>query len=326
MKDTPLDPEMLRIAGRLWSQPQQVVPARGGLFNRVLQVDTAEGRHFLKRFTDTVGDAGVAFPPLPTRASQRCLVACAWHDLALRACDPAMPSSVRVPALVAIEAGLDLVAMEAAAGAPLQPLLQAGPDGARAADRLLPPLARWLAALHTLPLQPRAALLAASRPFKAYKVDLQYVRLLEALPERLRPRARRFIDRYLATEQEPVHGDLNSRNLLVDGDTPWAIDFEQGHVGAGLYDLACLASEYAIQALALHADPLAPAALAWRHYAGARRLDDPPAQWRDLQVHLAFQVLYRLLGPSRQVWTGHLDEAAGRRVRDWSLTALEMVL
>jgi len=218
------------------------------------------------------------------------------------------------------------VAMEAAAGTALQPLLQAGPDGARAAARLLPPLARWLAALHTLPLQPRGALLAASRPFKAYKVDLQYVRLLGELPERLRPRARRFIDRYLATEREPVHGDLNSRNLLVDGDTPWAIDFEQGHVGAGPYDLAYLASEYATQALVLHEDPLAPAALAWGHYGDARRLDDPAAQWQELQAHLGFQVLYRLLGPSRQVWTGHLDDDAGRRVRDWGLTVLEGVL
>lgn len=316
-----IDTEMTRVAQLLWPEPQRVEAVAGGLFNRVLKVESAAGTHYLKRFTESASSGD--FPPLPTRAAQRCLVACSWHDLAQRACGTAQ---VQVPALLAIQSELDLVAMEAAAGTPLQQRLLATGDEGAAALPLLKPLVRWLAALHTLPLEPRIPLLAASRPFKAYKVDLQYARLVTELPPHLHAGALRFIRDYLADESEPVHGDLNSRNVLVDGNSLSVIDFEQGHFGAGDYDLAYLVSEYAIQALNAHRDPRAVAAIAWDHYGSARRLADPMAQLRRFQVHLGFQVLYRLVGPSRAAWTGHLDEAAARRVRDWSLATLEGLL
>jgi len=337
-----IDTEMTRVAQLLWPEPQQVEAVAGGMFNRVLKVESAAGTHYLKRFTESASSGD--FPPLPTRAAQRCLVACSWHDLAQRACsgvgrmaltgsaarDPAVPQrplpQVQVPALLAIQSELDLVAMEAVPGAPLQQQLLQADDDAAAARATLKSLVRWLAVLHTLPLEPRGPLLAASRPFKAYKVDLQYARLITELPPRVHAGALQFIRDYLADESDPVHGDLNSRNVLVDDNSLSVIDFEQGHFGAGIYDLAYLVSEYAIQALNARNDPRSVAALAWDHYGSARRLADPMAQLRRFQVHLGFQVLYRLVGPSRAAWTGHLDDTTAQRVRHWSLTTLEALL
>jgi hypothetical protein len=335
-----VDSEMIQVARLLWPGPQSVEPVAGGLFNRVLKVTSPAGTHYLKRFTEAAlsGD----FPPLPTRAAQRCLVACSWHDLASRACvtpTTARPTTARqpiapplnVPTLVAIQSEYDIVAMDAAAGAPLYERLLAE-DGDKAADAAalelpLRSTARWLGRLHALPLQPRDTLLAASRPFKAFKIELQYVRLVDELPPPLHRAARAFIDDYLALEAEPVHGDLNSRNVLVDADhVVSVIDFEQGHFGEGSYDLAYLLSEYAIRALHHDRDPMPIVARAWDHYGSVRLPADPSAWQRRLHLHLAFQCLYRLVGPTRAVWTGHLDEAASRRVRDWSLGMLERLL
>ena len=328
-----VDNEMIQVARLLWPSPQSIEPVAGGLFNRVLRVSSPAGTHYLKRFTEKAlsGD----FPPLPTRAAQRCLVACSWHDLASRAC--AMQPAARqlgVPALVAIQSEYDVIAMDAAAGRPLYERLRAPWQGARGdepgVELPLRSIARWLGRLHALPLQPRDALLAASRPFKAFKIELQYVRLVDELPPQLHRAALAFIHGYLKLEAEPVHGDLNSRNVLIDGEgvstTVSVIDFEQGHFGEGCYDLAYLLSEYAIRALQHDRDPLPLIARTWDHYGSARLLADPSAWQRRLHLHLAFQCLYRLVGPTRAVWTGHLDEAAGRRVREWSLGMLERLL
>lgn len=340
-----VDSEMIQAARLLWPGPQQIEPVAGGLFNRVLRVTSPAGTHYLKRFTETAlsGD----FPPLPTRAAQRCLVACSWHDLASRAC-AMLPASrqLSVPALVAIQSEYDVIAMDAAAGTPLYDQLHAAAQGGvgeeSAIELPLRSIARWLGRLHALPLQPRDALLAASRPFKAFKVELQYVRLVDGLPSHLHRAALAFIHDYLTLEAEPVHGDLNSRNVLIDTGREGAgaagasaasvaiavsvIDFEQGHFGEGSYDLAYLLSEYAIRALQQDRDPFPLVARTWDHYGSTRLLPDPSAWQRRLHLHLAFQCLYRLLGPTRAVWTGHLDEAAGRRVREWSLGILERLL
>lgn len=307
---------MASVAHQLWPAPLRLQAASGGLFNRVLQVRSSTGTAYLKRFTDSAGSGN--FPPLPTSASQRCLVASSWHDLASRAAT--LSPTVKVPPLLAVQTTLDMVAM---AQAPGEPLYEALIGDGRHATATLQATAIWLGGLHTQPLEPRAQLLAASEAFKRFKIDLQYTRLLPDIPAPLRDDALTFTALYLTVDAEPVHGDLNSRNILCTEDGQVSvIDFEQGHFGEGLYDLAYLLGEYVIRDLRLGVNPLGHVSLAWESYRRARGWGDAQAEWRRLRTHLAFQTLYRLVGPSRQVWTGHLDAAAAQAVRQWSTQEL----
>src|SRR6218665_104306 len=255
-----IDHEMEAVARQLWPSPQRLQLATGGLFNRVVQVQSPVGTTYLKRFTDAASSGD--FPPLPTSASQRCLVAANWHELALRASarEPraAVPSLVAVqtaldlvameegvgggarerraavPSLVAVQTALDLVAMEEAQGEPLYDALVGDGLGVGAT---LQTVTAWLGALHSLPLEPRPLLWAASGPFKAFKIDLQYTRMLPEIPQALHAAGERFVADYLQRSEEPVHGDLNSRNILSAEGAVSVIDLEQGHFGEGVYDL-----------------------------------------------------------------------------------------
>ncbi|MDR7152047.1 aminoglycoside phosphotransferase (APT) family kinase protein [Hydrogenophaga palleronii] len=310
-----IDHEMEAAARQLWPAPQRLQLATGGLFNRVVQVQSATGTTYLKRFTDSASSGD--FPPLPTSASQRCLVAASWHELALRAsaCEP----RVKVPPLIAVQTAIDLVAMDQAHG---EPLYDALVTDCLETDEALRAVAAWLGAMHALPLEPRSRLLAASNPFKAFKIDLQYTRVLTEVPQSLHMAAESFIATYLLEDAEPVHGDLNSRNILIASNITSVIDFEQGHFGEGVYDLAYLISEYVIRDLRLATNPEVAFNTAWECYCEARELHKDFAILRRLRVHLAFQTLYRLVGPSRKVWTGHLTEAEKTLVRDWSIAEL----
>src|SRR6218665_710308 len=72
-----------------------------------------------------------------------------------------------VPSLVAVQTALDLVAMEEAQGEPLYDALVGDGLGVGAT---LQTVTAWLGALHSLPLEPRPLLWAASGPFKAFKI------------------------------------------------------------------------------------------------------------------------------------------------------------
>jgi len=310
-----IDPEMEAVARQLWPSPQRLQLATGGLFNRVVQVQSAAGTTYLKRFTDTASSGD--FPPLPARAAERCLVASRWHDLALDA--SAREPRVAVPLLVAVEPALDIVAMEQAQGEPLYDVLVGDGPGA---DTALHAVAAWLGVLHSLPLEPRPQLLDASRPFKAFKIELQYTQVLSKLPPGLRKAGEHFAADYLQRTEEPVHGDLNSRNILSANGKVSVIDFEQGHFGEGVYDLAYLLSEYMIRDLRLDVDPEATIAAAWVGYCSARNQALDAEAWRRLRLHLGFQTLYRLVGPSHRVWTGYLDELIKDELRHWSTAEL----
>jgi len=286
----------------------------GGLFNRVLRVEAPSRVLYYKRFTERAKLG--AFPPLPTSPWQRWLVASRCQANASRC---AAGGEVSVPPLVRADEARCSVLMEAAAGTLLYDAIVA--EGTSSAvRRAVGRVVVWLARVHREPPRELPTLVEHSAAFKRYKVDLQYERLLPELGA-AREAGARFVERYLALERHLLHGDINSRNILVDGDGAVAIiDFEQGQVGEGAYDVAYLVSELVIACLRDGTDPAPVVDELWALYVRhAAPEPEPPAHMRDFRTHLAFQVLYRLIGPSRQTWTGHLTDDAKAIVHTWSL-------
>jgi len=318
---------MTGAARRLLGSGARLALVEGAMFNDVMRASAGAQTLYLKRINDRPVLASL--PPMPTSAAQRFEVALGWHALAKRAA--MLAGGVTVPAIAAVDLHHHVIAMQAVRGAPLHARMLASTP---LPLTLVLPVVDWMACLHGLDLQPRRNLLEASAPFKAYKVALQYFGILDHLPPALHGRVQRFARDYLAMDAEPVHGDLNTRNVLCAEDTAGVIDFEQGHFGDGVYDLAYLVAEFVIGAVRHAQDPAAVIAQAWGRYASGRgwcedAVSGPrdaagagmvnPARHADYRAHLAIQTLYRLTGPSRQVWTGHLAGPARGALRAWAV-------
>lgn len=321
------DAWLTRAARRLLGRGARLIPVEGAMFNHVVRASAGAQTFYLKRLSDRPVLASL--PPMPTSAAQRFEVALAWHALCARAA--MLVGGVTVPAIAAVDLHHQVIAMEAVRGESLHArLLEPAP---------LPlahvlPVVDWLACLHGLDLQPRPNLLEASVPFKAYKVSLQYFGVVDHLPPPLRARVQVLARDYLASDAEPVHGDLNTRNVLYAEGVAGVIDFEQGHFGDGVYDLAYLMSEFVIGSVRDAQDPAVAIALAWGRYASGRRWcpgTESAAQdgagrgvakglrYAHYRAHLAIQTLYRLTGPSRHIWTGHLSGPARSALHAWSV-------
>ncbi|QDH17198.1 aminoglycoside phosphotransferase family protein [Swingsia samuiensis] len=256
----------------------------------------------------------VRFPPLPTTSRQRFTVATCVHLHAHTSRHQA--SLVNVPALLAFDEKDYSIAMENAPGRPLHELLISREYFDRAFKIGLRVVA-WLRNFHLTPCSDHDLIMESSQPFKAYKADLQYTRLFEYLSPPQVDVAERFLHRQIKNTKSVLHGDLNSRNILVDDENRInVIDFEQGQVGNGIHDVAYLVSEFVIYSFFQNSDPEEQIKRFWREYDWEFR---NRLRWEEYRQHLAFQVLYRLKGPSRQVWAGHLDEPTRRQIEDWSL-------
>jgi thiamine kinase-like enzyme len=183
----------------------------------------------------------------------------------------------------------------------------------------------WLKKIHCANIPRKAFIDNASDKFKKYKIDLQYNRLLNYLNETSRQNATLFIDSYINSKEQLVHGDFNSRNILLNTNTNQIgiIDFEQAHIGSGVYDVAYIASELIIRIVASQNED--------------KKLDeyiekifnsyyDDRLNLKTTFVifskHLFFQVLYRLVGPSKLAWSGHLNEVKKTEIIHFSITRL----
>jgi NADP-dependent 3-hydroxy acid dehydrogenase YdfG/tRNA A-37 threonylcarbamoyl transferase component Bud32 len=289
----------------------------GGLFNTVRQL-TGNGRTlYFKQFTAEAKSGN--FPPLPTTPAQRWSVARRSHLHAI-ATARAAEGVVAIPELVAANEDDHYMVMTAVDGSPLfDRLTTSGADTEAiwAGVQVM----RWLSTMHSTVPSDRAVIDADSRAHKEYKVRLQYENLFSELDPELRRPAATFIEQYLQDHSTLVHGDLNSRNILVTAEAGTAvIDFEQAHLGSGAYDVAYLVSEYVIAQLWRETDPEQTIEMLWASYDA----DDTASRESrcDYRVHLAFQTLYRLVGPSSAVWTGHLAPEHTAAIRNWSQTEL----
>ncbi|WP_404993820.1 phosphotransferase family protein [Cupriavidus pauculus] len=296
----------------------------GGLFNRVMRGESERGIFYLKQLTDSARSG--SFPPLPTTRAQRYAVAVAWHEHAI-ACSAG--HSITVPALLAASADDSLIVMAEVRGHPLYENLVTHPAKASSIESHLVKIVTWLGRFHEQSMPQRDKMHAASHAFKRYKVRLQYEDLFPLLSSPLMDGAHAFVAAYMQASSDVVHGDLNSRNILVEGDTVAIIDFEQGHLGDGIYDLAYILSEYVIFSHA-HSHSFAEMETfinaMWQEYVKVRPQGEAQAEERRFQAHLGFQTLYRLVGPSRAVWSGHLDDSVKHDLNGWAMDRLSKCL
>lgn len=294
----------------------------GGLFNRVMCGEGEVGAFYVKQLTDSARSGN--FPPLPTTRTQRYTVAVSWHEHAI-ACS--VDNIVVVPALLGASVDDSLIVMSEVAGRPLYEEFVTHPVPPSSVESHLRKIVAWLGRFHEQPMPERERMHAASNAFKRYKIGLQYLDLFPLLPSSLLDSAGAFVACYLQATDDVVHGDLNSRNVLVGSENIAVIDFEQGHLGDGIYDLAYILSEYVIFSHAhSHAAMETFIDAMWREYVQVRPGAELDAEERRFQVHLGFQTLYRLVGPSRTVWSGHLEESVKHNLTAWAMDRLSQCL
>jgi tRNA A-37 threonylcarbamoyl transferase component Bud32 len=295
----------------------------GGLFNYVYKINNNKNCiSYLKIFTDKAKSD--SFPPLPTSPKQRYFIAVECHKIAYEA--SLGITGVNVPKLINYSPKDYFVLMEEAVGTPLFDFLintRSSPETILVSYEIC---MKWLAAMHSADCKDFEEIESSSNLFKEYKIDLQYSKLINFLPLTIQSSAKNFVRTYLNSKKQLVHGDLNSRNILIDKKDNIIIsiiDFEQGHLGCGLYDVAYICCELVIRLLLkgkndieLHINNLLKV---YSNKLAAEEIID-------YRKHLAFQVLYRLVGPSRKVWSGHLSKSETKAVKLWSINQLEKFL
>lgn len=149
--------------------------------------------------------------------------------------------------------------------------------------------------------------------FRNYKLQLQYYGGTTQLSPYQGKIIKKFTDDYKKVRSCIVHGDLNSKNILLTPDKKgYVIDFEQAHIGSPSYDLAFILSELFIASIMFkNSIELQGVCRDFvNRYLGSLKGYDTSAVAREATIHLAMQVLYRFNGPSRAVWTSYVDDAA----------------
>lgn len=175
-------------------------------------------------------------------------------------------------------------------------------------------LAMGLAAFHA-PAVPGAneTSLWRDNRFRNYKLQLQYYDGTTQLSFYQGEIIKRFTDDYKKVQSCIVHGDLNSKNiLLAPNKKAYVIDFEQAHIGSPSYDLAFILSELFIASI-MFKDSIELQGICRNfvnRYLGSLEGYDTSAVAREITIHLAMQVLYRFNGPSHAVWTSYVDDVA----------------
>ena len=178
-------------------------------------------------------------------------------------------------------------------------------------DTIIKDLPMGLAAFHTSASSKigEASLWQDSR-FRNYKLRLQYYNGIQQLSAHQGEIIKRFTDDYKKLRHCIVHGDLNSKNVLLAPDEKaYVIDFEQAHLGSPAYDLAFILSELYIASIMFrnNVNFQGLCRVFAERYLNSLEGYDAPAIAREATIHLAMQVLYRFNGPSRAVWTSYVD-------------------
>jgi thiamine kinase-like enzyme len=113
-----------------------------------------------------------------------------------------------------------------------------------------------------------------------------------------------------------LHGDINSRNILVGPGALGVIDFEQSHLGSPAYDLAYILCELFISLENFGGEGASHAPIRMfldRYFSRFCALARGEVETL-MTKHLAVQAIYRFWGPSGASWTFYVDEPNRERL------------
>jgi hypothetical protein len=311
---------LVRAAGDTINCPgviESMTPMKSGVWgNRLYRVASSLGVHVVKIFAD-VRDDRYPYPPMPVSATDRARLA-AGAQICARATMGDRASMV--PRVLVASPLRDAIIMECVSDA--EPLIGRLSIGAMPAA--LPAIAVGLARFHTRNsrgLSEREDL-DAGTAMRDYKLHLQYLAASELFAPHARQAVRNVVNRYRDCRSTVVHGDFNSRNILLTaspGHGACIVDFEQCHVGAPIYDVAYIVAELVICAAA-SSEPLTQHANVRRFVASyLAAAGSTEVDLRDAAIHLSCQILYRFRGPSSNEWTWYVPCEARRRLMRYAI-------
>lgn len=301
-----------KVAGRLGESLDivRISQQNGGLFNYLLRVETGHRIFFFKQYLDGVSNALFQLPNVP--ASSRSQLAYEVQCIALAASSEILPGAV--PAVLYYDTERNALLMSEANGdTPLIELLGAG----FISSQLSTSLPTWLALLHQKTYGVYTAdSLFGNRTFRDFKLGLQYDDIAARLDTDAARRVIACKTEYMGQARCVTHGDINSRNILLNDRCLSIIDFEQSHLGTPVYDRAYILCEIYISLVAAgqetrfleFLESFLDTYLATFDRESKMQIDE------ELTCHFAVQVIYRFWGPSRRSWTYYVDDGAAERV------------
>ncbi|HEV3156946.1 MAG TPA: aminoglycoside phosphotransferase family protein [Candidatus Baltobacteraceae bacterium] len=291
---------------------------KAGLFKLILRIETKKGRWYFKQYVDRAPTA--VFESIPeTPALERAELAYQVQKKAVAA--TSLLGNV-VPNIVAYEPEIQGFLMDFVdEPKPLIEYLSKG-EVPNSAIRQLPSA---LALLHENTFgKYRPSSLFGNRTFRDFKLDLQYEQIAQKISSQ-GDELRRFLARYKNRSDCILHGDINSRNVLLNNhERVFIVDFEQSHLGAPAFDVAYILSEYLIsfEYFGRTSERLLIIHQFLEKYFSVFDKDDRHHVECEITMHLGSQMLYRLWGPSKDQWTFYLDEQSKNRVIELGITLI----
>uniref|UniRef100_UPI003D8BC2CA aminoglycoside phosphotransferase family protein n=1 Tax=Gordonia sp. B7-2 TaxID=3420932 RepID=UPI003D8BC2CA len=285
----PTDARARRINSGVWN-------------NTVVEIEIHDLLFYFKKYHPFEGISQYAPPPISPRnrarvaqVAQNVAAACLKPDESGRSLTPAILAATPTAFLMA--AVID--------STELMTHLRSGLCPTTVVSELAPALARFHSARQE---NSSAEILARAAEFRNYKLDLQYYSQSLRLDPTRAEIVRKSADAYRLKQHALVHGDLNTKNILVAANgSLGVIDFEQSHLGSPAYDLAFILSELVIFSRNF---PIRKNAELSRDfvdcYLTTINSSDSFEFAVDATIHLAVQILYRFNGPSAPVWTGYV--------------------
>lgn len=149
--------------------------------------------------------------------------------------------------------------------------------------------------------------------FRDFKLKLQYYDLAEKFDKKIKDSIHELVEKYTRDRMCALHGDLNSRNIIINGNNNQKIgiiDFEQSHVGNPIYDISYFLCEIFISCV--YFDKISLLKDYFSNFLKEYSLNNPnynlSTHINDFKQHLAVQILYRFYGPSRDSWTFYVED------------------